>query len=600
MEPAPRPPRRRWRLSITGYLTLGLGGLVFVAMAGVLAYTLGVGFINTRELLEDKSRLLIGALVTATHRHLNVVRAPAEFISSLVESGRLHPDDRDRLLDLCRAALAATPHVQAIAYIDARGWYAATYREGEEVREEVEAWSGDDLIEAAMIEAEARARSNAYWAAPVYFEEAGTNLNLRRPIFRDGSLAAMVVVTVRVAELSRFIASLETEIDQVAFILYDRDYVVAHRALESGFPGLGPDRPLPRVTEIDDPVLINIWRPGWQERRLEVGQGHHDEGGEEDHIFLYSSLQTFGDAPWLVGSYFAAEAIGAQVFRMFRALAVGVVALVAAVAAALLLGKALRAPIARLSDAAEAIRSLDLDRVPVLPGSRFRELDDAARAFNAMVSGLRAFALYVPRHLVLALIRRGEVGALRSESREVTVMFTDVVGFTTLTETLGPEATVEFLDRHFELVAACIEAEGGTVDKYIGDAVMALWGAIEDQPDHAARAGRAACAIGQAVAVDNAGRSQPVRMRLGVHSGPVVVGNIGTPTRMNYTVVGDTVNTAQRLEALAKELRPAAEVTILLSAATVASLPPELRVECIGCHRLRGHVAETEVFTLST
>ena len=149
-------------------------------------------------------------------------------------------------------------------------------------------------------------------------------------------------------------------------------------------------------------------------------------------------------------------------------------------------------------------------------------------------------------------------------------------------------------------MTACIEAEGGIVDKYIGDAVMALWGAIEAQPDHAVRAVRAARAIADVLANDNAGRERPVRLRIGLHSGPVVVGNIGTATRMNYTVVGDTVNTAQRLEALAKELLPDAEVAILMSAATVARCPLRSATVSLGRHTLRGHGAAIEVLALKS
>jgi adenylate cyclase len=237
--------------------------------------------------------------------------------------------------------------------------------------------------------------------------------------------------------------------------------------------------------------------------------------------------------------------------------------------------------------------------VPPLPCSRFRELDDAARAFNAMVAGLKAFALYVPRKLVLALIARGDLGALASETREVTVLFTDVVGFTARTGSLGAAATAEFLNHHFGLVTACIEAEGGIVDKYIGDAVMAVWGAVEPQPDHAVRAVRSARAIAAALRDDNARRRQKVRMRIGVHTGPVVVGNIGTPTRMNYTVVGDTVNIAQRLETLGKDLLPDTDVAILLSASTADALPADIKIRSLGVHQLRGIADATEIFALS-
>lgn len=136
------------------------------------------------------------------------------------------------------------------------------------------------------------------------------------------------------------------------------------------------------------------------------------------------------------------------------------------------------------------------------------------------------------------------------------------------------------------------------IDKYIGDASMALWNAAEAQPDHALRAVRAAGAIRAAIDADNAGREQPVRLCIGVHSGPVVVGNIGSTTRMNYTVVGDTVNTANRLESLGRELLPDAEVAVLLSEATVTALPAGLPVVSLGHHALRGRDAPTEVFML--
>jgi class 3 adenylate cyclase len=114
----------------------------------------------------------------------------------------------------------------------------------------------------------------------------------------------------------------------------------------------------------------------------------------------------------------------------------------------------------------------------------------------------------------------------------------------------------DFLNHHFALVAKCVEAEGGTVDKYIGDSVMAFWGAPEPQPDHTERACRAAIGVSIALKSDNMARKRegkpPVRVRIGVHTGEVVVGNIGAPGRINYTIVGDTVNAASRLEQLCK------------------------------------------------
>ena len=177
-----------------------------------------------------------------------------------------------------------------------------------------------------------------------------------------------------------------------------------------------------------------------------------------------------------------------------------------------------------------------------------------------MLRGLRWFEVYVPRALVERLMGLGTAGTLASVEREVTVMFTDIAGFTAFSEGRPAAEVAQFLNRHFAMVSESIEATGGTVDKFIGDGVMAFWGAPEAQPDHAERAARAALAIAQALRIDNEARRAagevPVRLRLGLHTGPVTVGNIGAPGRMNYTIIGDTVNAAQRVEALGKDLAP--------------------------------------------
>ncbi len=605
-----RPPRQgdhrwrrsrgdgRWRLSIAAFQGVLLGGLVFVTLTGLLVATLYTAFRNTTELLEDKSRLLLGSLTTATSLYLDAAQAQVDYIGGLMEQGKLDPDDRRRLFDILVAGLAATQQVHAVLFLDARGWRIMVSRtQGGTIRRELESWKPDPQIAEAMAAAAARQDDQAFWGPPVYDEDAGSVLNLRRPVRRT-SFLGMVVAAVRVADLSAFVASRESETGQNAFILYHRDFVLAHRALTGSFKGLGPDHPLPTIDEVGDPILSNIWNEGWQSRALEIGAGHHTTVGGHDYIFLYAPLPNYADTPWLVGSYFREDDIASQVIRVIQTAVIGVLGIAAAMVAAFFLGRLIRTPITQLAKAATRVQALALDRVPVLPRSRLRELDDAMLAFNAMVGGLKAFAHYVPRDLIRHLLARGDPAAITSETREVTVMFTDIVGFTSRTERLSAEATATFLNHHFALISRCIEAESGMIDKYIGDAAMALWNAAEDQPDHAARAVRAAQAIGAALAADNAGVNQPVRLRIGVHSGPVVVGNIGSATRMNYTVVGDTVNTANRLESLGGELLPDAAFVVLLSAATVAALPAGLPVTSLGRHGLRGRDASTEVFAL--
>ena len=127
-----------------------------------------------------------------------------------------------------------------------------------------------------------------------------------------------------------------------------------------------------------------------------------------------------------------------------------------------------------------------------------------------MIGALRRFETYVPRKLVNRLIAQGADTEIASEEREVTVMFTDIVGFTTLSEAMSAAETANLLNRHFTLLASCIDATEGTVDKYICDSVMAFWGPPFGSTDHAAQACRAAVAIRHALAELRAARLAPV------------------------------------------------------------------------------------------
>jgi adenylate cyclase len=204
---------------------------------------------------------------------------------------------------------------------------------------------------------------------------------------------------------------------------------------------------------------------------------------------------------------------------------------------------------------------------------------------------------------VTRLVHDPRGGPSPPEERDVTVLFTDIVGFTALSEELKPTEVARLLNEHFSLVDECVAREGGLVDKYIGDSVMAFWGAPERHPDHAIRACRAASAIIESVEKDNLRRRESglpvVRVRIGIHSGPVVVGDIGTPVRLNYTVIGDTVNTAQRIEALARELvDERAEAAALVSGETARQVTDQSQLEALGVHHLRGRLHSIDVHRL--
>jgi class 3 adenylate cyclase len=233
-----------------------------------------------------------------------------------------------------------------------------------------------------------------------------------------------------------------------------------------------------------------------------------------------------------------------------------------------------------------------------------RELDAQNAAFNAMEVSLRWIAAYIPRSLVQRLISRCEPGGIPAVEWTVTVMFTDIAGFTIEAERLTASDTAAFLNNHFGLLIPCIEAEGGTVDKFIGDSVMAFWNAPEPQIDHADRACRAALAIRVAIRTENEARmkrgERPIRLRVGIHSGPAVIGNIGSAERVNYTVVGDTVNVAQRCQALGKALdKSNADVTVLISSQTRSALRQSLPMIHAGSLPMRRRTGNVEAYLVN-
>jgi|CXWL01.1.fsa_nt_gi adenylate cyclase len=247
-------------------------------------------------------------------------------------------------------------------------------------------------------------------------------------------------------------------------------------------------------------------------------------------------------------------------------------------------------PVRALADAAARVEAGDLD--PRIEVGQSDEIGDLATAFTHMVHGLAERdrvrdllgKVVSPEIAQELLSRQVELGG---EERPVTVLFSDVRGFTQLSEGLTPRALLALLNRYLTRMSAEVERHGGVVDKYVGDAIMALFGAPLAHVDDAGRAVSTALGMRSALAAFNAelaaeGRS-PLAIGIGIHSDVVVAGNMGSASRLNYTVIGDGVNLASRLESLTKHYG----VAVLVSAATAAAAP-EFRYRELDRVRVKG------------
>ncbi len=589
-----RVDRGSGRWTMTAVLTAAIAGLVGLALAVVLVIQIYVGRNATTELLRTKGDLMVDLIASRVREQLDPASAQLSFIAEVLSQPNMNYG-RGRITDLMTGALAAAPQIERLVFLypDARAIIVERIGDTPTV-------SNPDLSDfPGVLQGlrEAAVSTGGRWGEFIFVNSlGGPAVNRRHSVWREGKFVGALAALVPLRQLSVIVEqSAAGEYGGVPFILYGDEAVLAHRRLMQPFEGLSPQHPLPMLDELGDPILAQIWSG----RRAAPLLAQTDRLRAVDiagqpYLFLHTSLTEFGSVPWNVGAYFRVRDFADDIRTMFFAGVAGLVVLAFALVSAVMLARRIARPTRRFAKAAAHLADLDFERAERLSHSRIRELDEQAIAFNRLVSALRWFEAYVPRRLVRQLARTAGQGGIASTTREVTIMFTDIVGFTARSQTMSPEATADMLNRHFAHVIAAIEATGGTVDKFMGDGVMAFWGAPDIHDTHARAALDAAREIARTATISE------IRMRIGVHTGAVVAGNVGTRERLNYTILGDAVNVTQRIEELGHALMEDAERCCVLTSRTTyeAAGAPSDFVRA-GEFTLRGRGEPVEIYRLS-
>jgi len=252
--------------------------------------------------------------------------------------------------------------------------------------------------------------------------------------------------------------------------------------------------------------------------------------------------------------------------------------------------KAITAQAQKLQNLAEP------DPVPVT--SHIAEIHELGITVNLAQRAIWSFAHFVPKEIVRRVLDNSISTRLGGVKQEITLVFTDVQGFTTIAESADPDVLMRQTSRYFSVLTQAFLAEGGTIDKFIGDAVMVFWNAPNPQPDHVARACRAALAAraaGERLNTEfEAEGLKPFITRFGIHVGEAVVGNVGSTERMNYTALGNAVNLAARLEGLNKEVG----TTILASEDVYLRVRDQFEFSAFDAVVAKGMSRETRIYGL--
>jgi class 3 adenylate cyclase len=291
-----------------------------------------------------------------------------------------------------------------------------------------------------------------------------------------------------------------------------------------------------------------------------------------------------------------------------KSIVIAAICLLIALIAGLWFGYRISKPIRQIASAAGAVASGNFE-VQVEVRSR-DEVGELGQSFNKMAVDLQTYrqqmieetrirtdlGRYISSELVEGIVQNKISVQLGGEKRKITVMFADIVAFTALSERHKPEQIVAVLNELFTFFTEIIFRHGGTIDKFIGDCVMAVFGAPYDHPDDALRAVRAAEEMTRWLEVGNARWQKTLgsslQMGIGIHTGEVIAGNIGSQKRMEYTVIGDTVNIAAHLESLA---RPG---QILMTAATTREIKHQFNCVSLGQFPIKGHHQPFDIFAL--
>jgi adenylate cyclase len=334
----------------------------------------------------------------------------------------------------------------------------------------------------------------------------------------------------------------------------------------------------------------------------------YQAGSEE----MVGAFETIPDIGWALAVWRPERVAYAPLHTMERrgALVASVAALIALLAG-LLSSLRLTRPILALRDQASLIgeRAWAKVQVPALGGD---ELGQLATSLRTMAHSLQTseerieeearlrgdLSRYLSRDLVQQIVSGEHSLELGGQRRAITVLFADVVAFTPLAESHPPEVVVALLNELFSLLSEIVFRHGGTIDKFIGDCVMAVWGAPIASDDHAHRALQAAEDMLRFL--ENANPSwqekygMTIRLGIGVNTGAAIVGNVGSDKRMEYTVIGDTVNVAARLEGIAGPDQ------VLVGEATYARVGDDFEFEAIGERTLTGRSAPSQIYSLRT
>jgi class 3 adenylate cyclase/ABC-type nitrate/sulfonate/bicarbonate transport system substrate-binding protein len=422
-------------------------------------------------------------------------------------------------------------------------------------------------------------------------------LSLRVPIFHGVDFIGCASANITMDVLARFLDKHRTSLGSTTLIA-DRNNgkIIAFPNMQKGVRVENEKIKIATLADIDDPDMREAYR-------------RHTGADADNFVFqsptngadLIAAFANFPDGfgqPWQVITVTPIDDFVGTLKATNRLIMVVIIILTMIELFFIYVASSrLSRPVENVSEQLQAIESLQFD-VPVSRPSNIREIAQLESAASLLRTSLKSFSSFVPLDVVRQLIKSGIPLTLGVEPRILTVFFSDLENFSSHSETLAPDDLLVQISTYLEEVSGAISQEGGTVDKFIGDGVMAFWNAPVERPDHVVRACAGALRAARRMervndAWEAEGRPR-IRIRIGLNCAKVLVGNVGSTARLNYTALGDGVNVAARLEGINKVFG----TTICISDSIYEQVQAEILARPLKRVQVKGRKTEFMIYEL--
>ncbi len=606
--------------------------VLILLLSGAILFVMGVGARDTvQEVVRGFTRTLADRTETRLHRLFDPITDQLAVVGRWAKNGTIRCRGATCLEPVVVPVLEGLPQVAGFLTGDAEGGGVSFLREGEGwlVREvdpttwgrrarfhrlgagaAAEPWFEDsDFDPRTRPWYRTAGAARVRWTEPyVFFTSKRPGLTASLTVNGPDGATFVVAFDVLLGDLSTFTTTLDVSAGGFAIVATEPEHRVVGlpRADRFADPGAREAAILTPLEDLRLPTAARLLRDG-------VGRGGAPFAFESEGATWWGECRALAldeDTRFDVGIAAPLEDfLGPARKNRLVVLGLGVLALGFAAGLALALARRYGRPLEDLAEQSDRIRRLDTAPHPH-PPSRIREVQGLYDAQERMRQALDSFARYVPTDVVRDLLDRGEAARIGGRTVEATVLFTDVRGFTGIAEQMTPADLVSHMSEYFGAMIDTLRDEGATIDKLVGDAIVAFWGAPRPEPAHAARATSAVLAcrarLDRLNADFEAAGRPPLPTRFGLATGPVVVGNVGSPSRLHYTALGDTMNLASRLEGANGHFG----TTVLAPTATVEAAGPDFlwrridhvavkgRHGAVHVHELLGRVGAVDAATL--